>query len=236
MINKWTAIFFIALAFFSCKEQELKQHPVSYDFGYFPLEPGMWKHFEVTHIDIDSASNKYDTLRYELREVFSDWFLDAVNDSTLRIERFMRDSSNHAWQPVGVWQAKIKGNDALMVEENIPYLKIKFPAEIDQNWNGDIFNRKDTLDQYRYTITFVDEPLVIGNLSFDSVLTVTQKNFVSAIDKLDFFEKYAYGVGLIMKTAVDIYSEETDDLSIPVEQRVTQGTLYYQNIIDYGRN
>lgn len=218
----------------SCQKQEIKQIPVQYDFGYFPLDSGMWRQYEVSFIEIDAPSEVYDTVRYQLREVYSDWFLNSANDSMMRIERFVRDSSHHSWQASTVWQAGIKNADALQIEENVKYLKIKFPIKLDFDWNGDIYNRLDTLEEYRYTITSMDLPEIINLVNFDSVLIVTQKSKSSIIDKVEFVEKFAYGIGLVEKQQIDIYSSDVDE-SVPIEQRATKGTMYYQKITSYGK-
>lgn len=233
MFKKYLFIFLVLAFIASCQKQEIKHYPVVSDYGYFPLDSGMWRQYDVTFIEIDDTTNRYDTVRYQLFEKHAGWFLNAANDSMMRIERLYRDSSHHSWKPFGVWQAGIKGNDALQIEENIKFLKLKFPVQLDFDWNGNIYNRIDTLEQYRYTITSLDNPEAINNLPFDSVLTVTQKDFVSLINKLNFFEKYAYGIGLIEKQQIDIYSKDADG-SIPIENRVDKGTFYYQTITNYG--
>ena len=114
-------------------------------------------------------------------------------------------------------------------------MKIKFPTKLNSDWNGNIYNSQDSLNEYRYTITSVDIIGSVNELVFDSILTITQKDKTSIIDKIYFFEKYAYGVGLIEKQQIDIYSEDVDP-SIPIEKRVTKGTMYYQKITSYGKN
>jgi len=235
MIKKYAYILFFAVVIQSCQKQEIKQYPVVIDYGYFPLDSGTWKQYDVTYITIDKITNKYDTLTYQLLETNTGWVVDAANDTVMRIERLYRDSSQHSWSPLGIWQAGIVGNDAFQIEENIKYLKIKFPVTLNSEWNGNAYNRLDTINEYRYTITGLHTSETINNLSFDSVLTVTQKFKESIVDKLNFFEKYAYGVGLIEKQQIDIYSSDTDT-SIPIEQRISKGALYYQTITNYGKN
>ena len=67
------------------------------------------------------------------------------------------------------------------------------------------------------------------------MLTITQKEKISIIDKIYYIEKYAYGIGLVEKQQIDIYSDDVDP-SIPIENRVTKGTMYYQKVIGYGKN
>lgn len=234
-MKKWFIIISAFVLIVACQEQIIEQHPTVYDYGYFPLDSGMWKQYNVTSIVIDEPSQVWDTAKYQLREVFAGWILDATNDSVMRIKRFFRDSVHHSWSVLSVWQVDIKGNDILQTEENIKFLKIKFPTKLNSDWNGNIYNSQDSLNEYRYTITSVDIIGSVNELVFDSILTITQKDKTSIIDKIYFFEKYAYGVGLIEKQQIDIYSEDVDP-SIPIEKRVTKGTMYYQKITSYGKN
>lgn len=224
----------ILILLFSCKEQEIKQYTPKIDYNYFPLQSGLWREFEVVSINIDSASEVYDTAHYFLRELHKQWILDAANDSVMLIERFYCDSLGKQWQPFGVWQAGIDNNEAQQVEENERYLKILFPVQINSSWDGNKYNRRDTLEQYLYTIISLNNPNTLNGLSFDSVLLISQKSKSTFVDKLQFEEQYAYGIGLISKKQVDIYSEITDDPTIPIENRVTDGTIYNQEIISYG--
>lgn len=238
MLNKLFILSILILMIGSCKKQEIRQYPLEIDFGYFPLQTGIWREFEVVFVNIDSPSNVNDTVKYFLREQFNDWFIDAAEDSALIIERFYRDSVHHNWKPLGVWQASIKNNEAHQVEENIRFVKLKFPVEENLSWNGDKYNRLDTLQQYKYTIASLNQAIELNNgQNFDSVLIVSQKDKLSLIDKLEYSEVYAYNIGLISKKQINIQQAEVpDDNSIPIENRVTKGTLYFQDIIAYGKN
>ncbi len=234
MVKKWILILLITGFINACQKQNINQIPYKFDYGYFPLVSGSWNQYAVTFINIDAPSNVNDTIRYQLLIKYMDWYLNAANDSMIRIVLEIRDSSHNSWKPFGVWQAGIKDRDAIQIEENIKYVKIKFPVTMDSKWNGDIYNRLDTLNQYNYLVTSLDISEAIGNLNFDSVLTITQKDKFSNIDKVYFFEKFALGIGLIEKQMVDIRTDTVD--TTPIEQRTTKGTQYFQKIVAFGKN
>ncbi len=239
MVKKSVYIVFLVFLI-SCQKQEIKQYPLTYDFAYFPLDSGLWRQYDVTSITIDSLLKYYDTIHYQLLEVNSGWFINATNDSTMRIDLFRRNNSNHSWKPFSVWQAYINENDAFQFEDNNLYLKIKYPLAENATWDGDAYNRTDTADEYRYTISGLNVPASVNDLSFDSVLTVMQKNKSTNIDKVINYERYAAGIGLIEKQQMNISSATSDtsihiDITKPVEDRIMEGTMYYQKIIAYGR-
>jgi hypothetical protein len=221
--------------FYQCKETDTSFIETNYDYRYYPLDSGAWREFQVKEINIDAPSEYYDTADYYLLEVFGGRYIDNSGDTVTKIERFVRNTRSENWQPANTWMAKIKVNMAIQYEENTCFIKLKFPAELGDQWNGNAYNRTDTLQLYSYKIESMDVPFLLNSLSFDSTLTVSQKNKVSAISKMVYFEKYALNVGMIQKQEININSQQIVDISIPIEQRVTQGYFYYANLIGYGK-
>jgi len=231
-----TLLFTIYISvFISCKKQDIEQTQIKFDYNYFPLDSGAWRQYAVSQIVVDDATNIRDTSVYQLKEVNSGWILNASGNSVMRIERFVRSNNNDKWKINSVWQAGIDNRNAFQIEENVKYIKLKFPIKVNRSWNGNAYNNIDTLSNYRYNIESLDILDSVNNIIFDSVLKVIQKDKTSIIDKVYFFEKYAYGVGLIEKQQIDIYSTDVDP-SIPIEDRVTKGVLYYCKLTDYGEN
>lgn len=224
----------IGLFLFSCSDIDTSQPAFDYNYSYFPVDSGIWHEYSVLQITIDEETDVYDTLNYYLLEKFEDSYIDGENDTLRQLNRYYRDSIHKSWQLLSIWLVGLKQNEAIEVEENIKYVKIKFPAQLDLSWNGNAYNRTDTLSLFDYTISQIDYPLSENGLVFDSVLTVSQREFLSNVEKYSYIEKYANTVGLVYKEAISIYSE-TVDLNIPIEERVTSGTMYYQEMIDYGK-
>ncbi len=225
-------IILFTIIFIACNEVDTSQPAYEYDYGYFPVDSGDWREYSVTHIAIDLGI--FDTIDYFLREEVSTIFIDGENDTLHELRRYYKDSMHHSWKIHSVWYAGIKDAEAIQVEENVKYIKQKFPLKLDKIWNGNAYNRTDTLGEYLYEVTQIDFPETINNISFDSVLKVSQREFLSNIEKYSYFEKYALGVGMIEKEEVYIYTEDAD-LSIPIEQRAEIASMYYMKIIDYGK-
>ncbi len=217
----------------ACQETDLEPIPVVYNYSYFPMDSGAWREFEVTTIVIDKPSNVFDTSRYYLLERWAGWTLGASYDSVMKLERFTKIAPNQSWNILSVWQSSILNQEAIQVEENIRYVKLNFPVQLNKEWNGNRYNRLDTLNKYNYKIKTIDTPYSMNNLLFDSVLTVVQKEKSSAIDKIYFEEKFAVGIGLIEKVQTDVYSKDVDQ-TVPIEERITKGMIYHQKLIGYG--
>ncbi|HBS87238.1 MAG: hypothetical protein A2W91_03390 [Bacteroidetes bacterium GWF2_38_335] len=220
----------MVLIFNSCKEKDNTDFP-AIDYSYFPVDTGKWAVYQVEEITIDSAISLYDTVRYQIKEVYESYFPDNENRRTVRIERFIREEAGDPWEMKDVWAANLIPSSAQIVEENYRYMKIAFPANINETWNGNLYN---IFDPETYEITSIDEPYSINGLNFDSVLTVTQLLDSTLIYKYHKEEKYAKNIGLISKIDLNIESQNIAYPWVPVEDRPTQATIYRQKIIDYG--
>lgn len=226
----------MALLIGACEQSEPYQFPVEseLDSSYFPLDSGSWREFGVLSITIDEPIALFDTQRYYIREQISGVFIDNLGDTMRQIERFRRKSQSSDWERQNSWTAYVKGSEVVQVEENVRYVKMDLPLFVGKTWNGTAYNRTDTLQEYQYRVEAMDTDMPIGDFRFDSVLTVSQKNELTAITKVYFVERYAKNVGLVQKQQIDIYSD-TYNPDVDIEDRITQGTLIYYDLIDYGK-
>lgn len=227
-------ISLFTLLFTFCEKVDTTQTITEYDYGYFPLDSGDWRLYWVTDITIDDPLDVYDTLNYYLLEKVGAVFIDAAGDTTRILNRYYREDITGSWQNYQTWYAGIKDDIVLQTEENIKYVKQRFPLYLGKTWNGNAYNRTDTLNEYEYEVTQIDLPETINNLSFDSVLVVTERDFTSLVEKNSHFDKYAFGIGLVERQQVDVVSTIVD-ADVDIEDRVSTGTMYYQKIVAYGK-
>lgn len=234
-MNRFLSIFILILAVAGCKESEPYQFPpvATYDCRYFPLDSGMWREFMVTKIEIDEPIALNRKQVYYLREQLGGIFVDNMGDTLRQIERFRRDSDSGQWNRLNTWVAYVKHDEVIQVEENARYVKMQLPLSQGKTWNGNAYNNTDTVQEYVYRVDSIHCPMEMAGFLFDSVLTVSQKNELTAITKVLYFERYATGVGLVQKQQIDIYSN-TFAPQVDITDRITQGTLVYYDLIDFG--
>ena len=201
---------------------------------YFPLDSGAWRDFSVVEIKIDEPIALFDTQQYIVRERFGGIFIDNVGDTLRQIERFRQTNEGENWQRLNTWLAYVNGTEVIQIEENTRIVKMQLPLAVGKTWNGNAYNRTDTLQKYQFRVDSIDCPAVVGRFWFDSVLTVSQKNELTAISKVLVAERYAAGIGMVEKVQIDIYSDSYAP-NIDIENRVTQGTMIYLTLIDFGK-
>ena len=227
-----TIIYFVLFVVVICSGcRKGNEIPVDNGYNYFPLKAGSERIYKVTDITIDEIMNIYDTLNYYLKEKIDSEYIDNSGNKAWVLLRYKSYDSLPTWEVSDLWVAQIKDNQAQQIEENLRIVKIVFPPNKYETWNGNSFN---ILDPKYFEITGTDEPMIINQKSYNSVLTVIEEDDESPINKLYVIEQYAKDIGLINKTEISISKVTVIDISepiVPIEQRISRGHLYYQSLI-----
>ncbi len=182
---------------FGCKKSN--NETVKYYYNYFPLDVGAWIEYEV--VDIIHSQLGSDTAEYQLKEIAAEEFLDNEGRLTYRIERYWRDDSNANWSIKDVWYSNKTKTTAEKVEENVRFTKLIFPINTSKYWDGNAYNN---LEEWEYYYDSLHKPKVINNLSFDSTITVIQRDNENVVEYEKVKEVYAVDIGLIYKSHIDL--------------------------------
>jgi hypothetical protein len=187
----------LCVVFFSCKkEQDLSTIDLGYDF--FPSKVGSYVIYEV---DSTSYGVTTETFHYQIKEELSEEFEDDLGEPAFMVKRYLRHNNSQPWILADVWSQKRVSNRAEKVEENIRYVKLKFPTKDGDSWNGNAYNN---LPEQSYKYKNVGKPADVGILQFPNTLTVEQLNNVNLVDNQVFYEIYAHNVGLVFKQATNL--------------------------------
>lgn len=225
MVKKYlySIILLSILTITSCKKED--GEPAKFYYNYFPDNVGHWVQYDIMEIVRDDISAVNDTTTYQLKEIIESTFIDNQGRPSLRIERYWRTNDTLPWTIKDVWYATRTTTKAEKVEEDIRYLKMVFAVTSDKRWDGNIYNTKDE-ETYKYDQ--LHEPMTIGNLSFDSTVTVIQRDASNVIEISQASEIFAANVGLISKTDVYYYINYINTVPNYI------GYAFYQNVTNYG--
>jgi len=230
------SIFFISFVVVipSCKKEVLKTNVgTSMGYDYYPLIIGKYIIYNVTQITIDVQASRYDTVKYQLRELLVDTIFSNNKDVTLyKLERYRTISPDSV--AIDVWQVWKQPNRLVRVEANVPIVKQIYPMKTNQVWNTAQFN---TLDSATATVYSMDMPDTVNTMPFDSVATIKANDFESLFQKTLDEEKYVRGIGLVSKRVINVesqsYGTTVVDLSQPIMNRVTKGTISTWTIVSH---
>lgn len=216
-----------ALTLIGCSET-LAPDPDKVGFNYFPLEIGEFRIYQVQKIEY-SLFVPTDTANYQLKEQVVDTF-STQNEINYILHRFSRDSSTDNWQLDSVWTARRTQNHAIVVENNIPFVKMVFPISLNKVWDGNLFNASPP-DEYQ--ITDIGRSLETPAGTFVNNLTIFENNDPDTLIFQDIRQSiYALNVGLVYKNSsiLDFCNTEPGCLGT-----LEFGTKFEQILTDYGK-
>ena len=222
-MNRLIYIVFTSITLiFGCKKSNSES--VKYYYNYFPLEIGAWIEYDV--VDIIHSQLGSDTAEYQLKEIAAEEFLDNEGRLTYRIERYWRDDSNANWSVKDVWYSNITRTTAEKVEENMRFTKLIFPINISKYWDGNAYNN---LEEWEYYYDSLHKPKLINNLSFDSTITVIQRDNENVVEYEKVKEIYATDIGLIYKRHIDL------DINLSNILDINSGRELEMTVTAYGK-
>lgn len=209
---------------FSCKKDSVIS--VSPSFNYFPTERGKYAVYDVdSAYHAENDNNTDDSVyysHYQIKELIDSTFIDGQGRPAQIIKRYKRDNDTLSWNLVNIWTQVLTATTAYKTEDNVPYHKLSFPISSTVTWNG---NDANTLEVEMYSYDSFHSPMSINGLSFDSTLSVLQRDDDNFVQRIYGREVYANHIGMIYK--------ERDNLG-KLNGSVVKGTEYKMQIRSYG--
>jgi hypothetical protein len=233
MIKHWAFIIFcisLVIAVISCSTSTVEPDARSLGYNYFPLQTGSFVVYEVEETVYSLTANPVER-SFQVKEVVAEEFTDLSNEQAYKVMRYSRQTPAANWNIDSVWVAKRTASRAIRTENNISLVKLVFPVEENQKWNGNALNN---LGKYEYQFSKVGKPFTLADEPFASTATVVQVNDSSACNMKRVYEVYADGVGMIYKEKILLEYRQTNNIC---EGRgdIQAGIKSYQRLVDYGR-
>jgi hypothetical protein len=203
--------------------------PFDNGFDYYPLQKGMYSIFDVTETRYSPLSSPV-TLNYELMMEAVDSFPNVEGAYNYVIHRFTRENSGAEWAFLDSHTARANDTEAVVTEDNIPYVKLVFPLSGGIRWDG---NRRNNLESDDYAVKTIDAPVTVNNITFDNTLTVEQESYDDQVTRTDIrTEIFARDVGMILKETRQLtYCTEVVCLD---DRIIESGVIFQQVIKEYG--
>lgn len=200
----------------SCKKQtEQINFPLIKD--YYPLSTGKVFIYKLDSTVIPAFGSDLITYSLLAKDSIADTFNDNIGRLSYKVYRFTTDSlQTKPWTYRSTYYITPTVDDIQLVDDyNLRFIKLIQPLKENFNWKGNAFidtkspdNNFQYLDNWDYTYQNVNKPYTVLKGTFDSTITVFQRDELSPNTPfdVDFFQErnysveiYAKGVGLIYK-------------------------------------
>jgi hypothetical protein len=224
--HKYFILLFLLVT--ACSSGDEK--PVDIGRDYLPGRVGIFQVYNVDRTEYSEVADPVEA-HYELMTEVVDSFPDVNDEYTYVIHRSTRANSGDDWEYLDTWSVGISDQEAIVNEENIAYVKIRFPVLNNRQWNGNEFNvsEPDT-----YEMESVEEPFTIDDQTYAKTITIEQEDSEDLLFKDKRLEVYAKDIGLIYREITDL--NYCDDVDCFGQKEIKSGIIYKQSIISHGIN
>jgi len=238
MINKklnlnlyFSTLFLFIL--FGCKDSNDAVQPKNTGENIVSFEKGEYVVYAITKINF-LVSGKKDTNQFYIKEQVSDT-LNLGNENVTKLIRYKKDKiTDKTWAIDSVWYMYKSKNQLVKVENNVKFVKLIYPVQSNQKWNGNVLNNLDA--QNYQTRNFGSKYLISNEIKdtvFTNSLTVIQNDSlpINLLNRNYSVEIFADNMGLIYKE----YQIYTYDQSAIGSFKISTGTRYIQKYLSYGK-
>ena len=208
--NRILLVALVALVWTACKKDE-PTIAVDLGYDYFPNEILKYKEYFV---DSTAHGITIENYQFYVREELTESFVDDEGQVSIRVERSKKTNIDDDWVLTDIWTQKKTSTSAQRVEENIRYVRLAFPVDLEEQWNGNAYNDED---EWLHRYLEVGVAKQVGTFDFGSTATVEQRNNVNLVDQELSTEIYAKDVGLVYKSLIDLNFQDLEITGVEVE-------------------
>lgn len=204
--NYLNVIFFCFLCVAACtSDDSIPQN----DSDYSPVEVGRYwvyqvqdEHYSITDTPIIS--------NYYFKETIGELLTATQDSKTYKLIRYKRSRTTDVWRTDSVWTVQQWPDKLIRTENNVAYIKLRFPVVSTTNWNQNEYN---SLPASTVQYTKTGAPYAIASKNYDNTIqVVSTKNDSTLISLNRNVAVYAYQVGLIAKENTALaYCQSTPD-------------------------
>jgi hypothetical protein len=127
--------FVLLLVLVCCAEDPEPQ--IDYT-SFFPMKKGSYWTYYVTEINVQPGIDTSYLFYFQRHVITSSSMVEGDSLYTIQLSRRYKGSVNYF--PFGLWSARIKQNELIVQEGNIPYVRLTFPFDERTRWDLNKYN------------------------------------------------------------------------------------------------
>ncbi|MBN8835187.1 MAG: hypothetical protein BGO53_13695 [Sphingobacteriales bacterium 39-19] len=216
-MNKLLSLFMatsMLLSVLSCKKstEELNTVPLT---DYAPMTVGKYITYQLDSLVFTNFGTVAEMHSYQVKITVDALTTDALGRPAYRLFRYIKYNGTPNWIPDNTFWAIHTGNTYEFIENNLRFLKLMQPVRENFSWKGNVYidtRSANTdfrfMDDWDYVYENVNQPATVGTFTFDSTLTVNQREDslgLPIVPETQYAEKtlakeiYAKNIGMVYR-------------------------------------
>lgn len=207
----WVPVLLLA----ACSEKKIDlQSPAI--ASYFPLQAGKFIEYKLDSTVLTQFGRDTTVRSYKVRDAVEAKITDARGREGYRIIRYLRDAAETLpFTPAYTFMAVNSNGDWIeFIENNLRFMKLRFPVREGFEWKGNSFIETNTLNSdvryladWTYRYLDVNKPFTLNGKTYDSTITILQRDEVIPEGPFNpqFFKQYDYSIEIYAKNIGLIY-------------------------------
>lgn len=202
------------LSVLSCKKstEELNTVPLT---DYAPMTVGKYITYQLDSLVFTNFGTVAEIHSYQVKITVDALTTDALGRPAYRLFRYIKYNGTPNWIPDNTFWAIHTGNTYEFIENNLRFLKLMQPVRENFSWKGNVYidtRSANTdfrfMDDWDYVYENVNQPATVGTFTFDSTLTVNQREDslgLPIVPETQYAEKtlakeiYAKNIGMVYR-------------------------------------
>lgn len=222
-LKKYQLMILFSFFLMGCELGVVEPSEVNLGTAYYPVETGQYREYHV--FKVDYVLTERDTVEYDIIEVVKDTF-SSGGEISYKLYRYYKYESETEWSLDSIWSVHKNNKKVTRVENNVRFLNMTFPADIEKEWNGNLYN---TNSEDIYSISSLTSAKSINTNTYTDVLEVEKGDNSQNLVETNFRKAcYAKDIGLIY--------ELTHVLSYQPFQDDTVGIYQVQTLTAFGND
>ncbi len=230
------------LFIFSCQNETILAEEVDLETEYYPLGNDKVWEYQIDSTIYDNAGNSKTMSTTFVRETMQGPIEESETEVSYLLEVAKKTNLTDIYFPTDQWILRFRDNKLIRIEENLSFVKLIFPPNLETVWEGnqfdpdtEIFVAGDPIQAYKdwdYRVLDRLDTLTVGEKSYNNILQVQQANSENQIEKRYSIEHYAFGIGLIEREMWILDTQDFDSAQ-PWVEKAEQGFILRQRLIDH---
>jgi len=241
-----TLILFSMIFIAACENESIPADNIEPELDFFPIDQFSTWEYRMDSIIYDNAGLDIDTIKSYRREQVLGSFMDVEGNVTYRLGIAWKRDWDDQYIETDLWTFKLNENGLQRTEENLNFVKLKFPVILGAFWDGNQFPEDTEVDvagdaikvylNWEYEYVARKETMEFGGETYNDVLHVKQADDEKLIERRFSEEFYSKGVGLVARNMMilDVQcGQDPDCPGQPWEIKADQGFILNQRLVDF---